>query len=169
MAIKVLISLPKEFLEDVDRLAAKERRTRSGLIREALRAYARAQTGKKVGEAPARYTVKKTGSKRREAYPTIEMVKFTGGSSAVIRGTRVPVHVLIGYLQMGETPEKIARVIPHITVPQVYGAIHYYLNHRAEIDREREEHASWRALSAEFAAWELASDEALLKFEKGLK
>lgn len=39
MAIKILVSLPQEFLEDIDRVAQEEHRSRSELIREALRAY----------------------------------------------------------------------------------------------------------------------------------
>ncbi len=108
----------------------------------------------------------------------------------MIRGTRVPVHILIGYLLIGETPETIVKeIIPHITLAQVSEAMHYYLIHQAEIDKEREENtedASRRLLrkrlgekkyreimgedlSTEPAAWELASDEALQNFEKGLK
>jgi len=110
--------------------------------------------------------------------------------SAVIRGTRIKVSHIVGYLQVGETPEIIANeIVPHVTLRQVYEAIHYYFAHQAEIDKEREENteeASRRMLleklgekrykeitsgklSTEFAAWELASDEALEKFEKGLK
>jgi metal-responsive CopG/Arc/MetJ family transcriptional regulator len=36
---KVLISMPEEFLERIDTLAHAEQRTRSELIREALRGY----------------------------------------------------------------------------------------------------------------------------------
>lgn len=36
---RVLLSLPDEFLNKVDRVAGSEQRTRSELIREALRAY----------------------------------------------------------------------------------------------------------------------------------
>ncbi|MFA5873610.1 MAG: ribbon-helix-helix protein, CopG family [Anaerolineales bacterium] len=39
MANKILVSLPEKFLEDVDRVAVQEHRSRSELIREALRAY----------------------------------------------------------------------------------------------------------------------------------
>jgi len=38
---KVLISMPDEFLDKIDNLAASEQRTRSELIREALRGYMR--------------------------------------------------------------------------------------------------------------------------------
>jgi len=39
MANKILVSLPEKFLEEVDSVAAAEHRSRSELIREALRAY----------------------------------------------------------------------------------------------------------------------------------
>ena len=38
---KVLISLPDKFLDQIDRTAENEQRTRSELIREALRSYMR--------------------------------------------------------------------------------------------------------------------------------
>jgi uncharacterized protein (DUF433 family) len=140
MTNKVLISLPKEFLEDVDRVAENEHRSRSELIREALRAYLETRQERKVGEQAARYKVRASKPKSERLFPNIEVVNFTGGSSAVIRGTRVPVHILIGYLLTGETPETIAaEIIPHITLPQVYEAMHYYLIHQAEIDKERKE------------------------------
>jgi predicted RNase H-like HicB family nuclease/uncharacterized protein (DUF433 family) len=145
---------------------------------------------KKVGEQPVNYVVEENKSNLDWSFPNIEKVQSTGGASAVIRGTRIYVRILIGYLLIGETPEKIVEeIIPHITLPQVYEAIRYYFVHRAEIDKEREENteeASRRMLlerlgekkyreitggklSAEFAAWELASDETLENFEKGLK
>jgi uncharacterized protein (DUF433 family) len=140
VANKILVSLPEKFLEDVDRLAAEEHRSRSELIREALRAYLEARQSKKVGEQSASYTVGRSSAKSEKSFPNIEVVKFTGGSSAVIRGTRVPVHILIGYLLIGETPETIVKqIVPHITLSQVYEAMHYYLIHQAEIDKEREE------------------------------
>jgi CopG family transcriptional regulator/antitoxin EndoAI len=39
---RVLISLPDSFLEEIDQIADEEHRTRSELIREALRNYIRA-------------------------------------------------------------------------------------------------------------------------------
>lgn len=140
MANKILVSLPEKFLEDVDRVAAAEHRSRSELIREALRAYLETRQSKKMSEGSASYTVSTSKAKTEKSFPNIEVVKFTGGMSAVIRGTRVPVHILIGYLLIGETPETITKeIIPHITLPQVYEAMHYYLIHQAEIDKEREE------------------------------
>ena len=140
MANRILVSFPEKFLEEVDRVAAEEHRSRSELIREALWSYMEIRKGKKVGERSVAYKVKKSKPKAKKSFPNIEVVKFTGGMSAVIRGTRIPVHILIGYLQIGETPETIANeIIPHITVVQVYEAMHYYFVHKAEIDKERAE------------------------------
>lgn len=41
---KVLISMPDEFLERIDSLANSEQRTRSELVREALRGYIKRNT-----------------------------------------------------------------------------------------------------------------------------
>jgi len=141
MANKILVSLPEKFLEDVDRVAAEEHRSRSELIREALRAYLEVRQNKKVGEPPASYTVDDTKVvDDAKAFPNIEIVNSTGGSSAVIRGTRIHVHILIGLLLVGETPDLIVEeIIPHITLSQVYEAMRYYFVHRSEIDKEREE------------------------------
>ncbi len=47
---KVLISMKEEFLEEIDVLAEQEHRSRSELIREALRVYMRAR--QKAGADP---------------------------------------------------------------------------------------------------------------------
>jgi len=139
MANKILVSLPEKFLQEVDSVAADEHRSRSELIREALRVYLEVKK-RKVGEQSAGYKVRKPKSKAKKLFPNIEIVKSTGGSSAVIRGTRIYVRILVGYLLIGETPETIVEeIIPHITLPQVYEAMQYYFVHRAEIDKEREE------------------------------
>ncbi len=39
MATKVMVSFPEEFLAEVDRIAREEHRTRSELLREAMRLY----------------------------------------------------------------------------------------------------------------------------------
>lgn len=38
---RILVSMPDEFLKSVDKLADDEKRTRSELVREALRSYIR--------------------------------------------------------------------------------------------------------------------------------
>lgn len=73
-------------------------------------------------------------------FPYIERVKFTGGESAVIRGTRVNVSHIVGYIKMGETPQTIVeQVLPHLKLEQVLDAVRYYEYHKEEIDEERRE------------------------------
>ena len=48
MTVTVMVSLPEEFLEEVDRVAQEEHRTRSEMLREALRLYVR--LGRKHGQ-----------------------------------------------------------------------------------------------------------------------
>ncbi len=48
MSTKILVSLPQEFLDEVDQMAAEEHRSRSELIREALRAYLEARQARKL-------------------------------------------------------------------------------------------------------------------------
>jgi CopG family transcriptional regulator / antitoxin EndoAI len=48
MTTKVLVSLPEEFLDLVDKVAVEEHRSRSELIREALRAYLETRQVKKM-------------------------------------------------------------------------------------------------------------------------
>jgi metal-responsive CopG/Arc/MetJ family transcriptional regulator len=53
MTTRVMISFPDEFLEAVDTLAEAEQRSRSELVREALRRYMEARTGRvRPGDRP---------------------------------------------------------------------------------------------------------------------
>ena len=62
-----------------------------------------------------------------------------------IAGTRVGLSSIVAGFREGESPDKIAKEFPTVTVAQVYGAIAYYLENRklvddflAEVDREFE-------------------------------
>ena len=53
MAIKVMVSLPEEFLAEIDRVAQDEHRSRSELLREAMRLYIDFRRGRqKPGDRP---------------------------------------------------------------------------------------------------------------------
>ena len=53
MATKVMVSLPPEFLSEVDRIARAEHRSRSELFREAMRLYmGQLQKAKRPREEP---------------------------------------------------------------------------------------------------------------------
>jgi metal-responsive CopG/Arc/MetJ family transcriptional regulator len=47
MSTKVMVSFPEEFLSQVDRIAREEHRTRSELLREAVRLYIQMRGGER--------------------------------------------------------------------------------------------------------------------------
>jgi metal-responsive CopG/Arc/MetJ family transcriptional regulator len=53
MAAKVMVSFPEEFLAEVDRIAEEEHRSRSELLREAMRLYIEMRRGhRRPGDDP---------------------------------------------------------------------------------------------------------------------
>jgi uncharacterized protein (DUF433 family) len=70
----------------------------------------------------------------------VELVQTTSGLRAMVKGTRIPVSIIVGYLQAGETPEMLASIVmPHVSLAAIYDALSYYYDHREEIDNERAE------------------------------
>ena len=73
------------------------------------------------------------GSRYTESVMASEYVELRGRGYYVI-GTRISLaSVIYGYLN-GESRETIQSNFDSLTLEQVYGAIAYYLGHRAEID-----------------------------------
>jgi uncharacterized protein (DUF433 family) len=71
----------------------------------------------------------------RHAY--IEVVEKPTGSQALLKGTRIPVSIIIGYLRLGETPESlVGRILPQLTLAQVYDALSCFHDHRDDIEQE---------------------------------
>ncbi|MGO8930925.1 MAG: DUF433 domain-containing protein [Limisphaerales bacterium] len=69
------------------------------------------------------------------AYRYIARQPGVRSGNAIIEGTRIGVHDVIGLLQNGETVESIVtRCFPNITRAQVYECLAYYEDHRGEID-----------------------------------
>ena len=53
MTAKVMVSFPEEFLAEVDRIAGEEHRSRSELLREAMRLYIQMRRGyRRPGDNP---------------------------------------------------------------------------------------------------------------------
>ena len=69
------------------------------------------------------------------AYRYITRQPGVRSGHAIIEGTRIGVHDVIGLLQNGETVDSIVtRCFPNITRAQVYECLAYYEDHRGEID-----------------------------------
>jgi uncharacterized protein (DUF433 family) len=56
------------------------------------------------------------------------------GGEPVIAGTRTSVRAVAGYWNHGVVAEHIPLHLSHLSVAQVFAALHYYLSHRKEID-----------------------------------
>ena len=57
------------------------------------------------------------------------------GGRAIIQGTRIGVHDVIGLLQNGESVDTVTtRCFPEVTRAQAYECLAYYEDHRGEID-----------------------------------
>jgi uncharacterized protein (DUF433 family) len=69
------------------------------------------------------------------AYRYIVRLPAVRGGEAIIEGTRVGVHDVIGLLNSGETVDSVVgRCFPDITRAQVYECLAYYEDHRGAID-----------------------------------
>ena len=69
------------------------------------------------------------------AYRYIARLPGVRSGNAIIEGTRIGVHDVIGLLQNGETVESIVtRCFPNTTRAQVHECLAYYEDHRGEID-----------------------------------
>ena len=61
---------------------------------------------------------------------------FAGGSPVIV-GTKFPVRSVVGYiLKMGMTPEELVREFPYLTLSQIYGALSFYYDHKAQVDQD---------------------------------
>ena len=71
----------------------------------------------------------------KETYRYITATPGVRSGNAIIEGTRIGVHDVIGLLQNGETVDSIVvNCFPELTKAQVYECLAYYEDHRGEID-----------------------------------
>ncbi len=72
--------------------------------------------------------------------PYAHIVHHSGicGGRATIRGTRIAVQNVAFRHRCGESVDEILEAWPHLTPGQVYDALAYYYDHKAEIDKEVE-------------------------------
>jgi len=70
-----------------------------------------------------------------EQYRYITHTPGIRGGNAIVEGTRIGVHDVIGLLQNGETVDTITvACLPDLTKAQIYECLAYYEDHRGEID-----------------------------------
>ncbi|MEW5869168.1 MAG: DUF433 domain-containing protein [Chloroflexota bacterium] len=117
------IHLPKSLYDLVSQQAAKRQQTPDGFVQELLSEHL------------------------MPSHPYVETVESRSGPRAVIKGTRVGVEIVIGYIQAGYAPQEIVdAVLPQLSLAQVYDALSYYEDHRIVIDQALKENSIevWR-------------------------
>ncbi len=73
-------------------------------------------------------------SQVNQSYRYLTRIPGVCSGCAIIEGTRIGVHDVIGLLVNGETVDTISRCFPEVTKAQVYECLAYYEDHRDEID-----------------------------------
>lgn len=69
-------------------------------------------------------------------HPHVTQTPGICGGRPVIRGTRIPVKVLVKYHQIGYTSTEILSGHAGLTPAQLYDALSYYYDHQAEIEAD---------------------------------
>jgi len=72
-------------------------------------------------------------------HPHITRAAGISGGEPIIRGTRITVQQVVEMVQAGQSVDDLLTAMPHLTKAQVYDALSYYHDHKAEIDRLIEE------------------------------
>jgi uncharacterized protein (DUF433 family) len=68
-------------------------------------------------------------------HPYVTWVQSILSGEPIITGTRTPVRAVVEFWKFGDAPEEIVRKLPHLRLAQVFDALGYYDDHRAEIER----------------------------------
>lgn len=75
-------------------------------------------------------------SRVRTEHPHIIRVEGVCGGRPIVAGTRISVRTLVERTRLGDSPEQIVADYPPLTLAQVYDALSYYHEHKAEIESE---------------------------------
>lgn len=84
----------------------------------------------------------KANKVHRTEYPHIVKVEGVCGGEAIIEGTRIAVwHVVEYYYKVGMSVEEFLADWDYLNPAAVFGALAYYHDHKAEIDKARKENS----------------------------
>lgn len=98
------------------------------------------QVSQKGGRSPDELAEEVLAQHLLPHHPYIEVYQSRTGHRPIVKGTRVGVSTVVGYVRMGYDAETIANeLLPHLTPAQVHDALSYYYDHRHEIDQELSE------------------------------
>jgi uncharacterized protein (DUF433 family) len=70
-----------------------------------------------------------------QKHPYIERREGVVGGEPIIASTRVAVRLIAGWHRMGKSADEIVAMYPHLNHAQVFDALSYYYDHKAEIEQ----------------------------------
>jgi uncharacterized protein (DUF433 family) len=73
-----------------------------------------------------------------------EYLDFLDPLDIRIKGSRVGLDDVVYAFRQGATPDEIAARYPSLTLEQIFGALTYYLRHRAKVDDYVTQLDAWR-------------------------
>ena len=80
--------------------------------------------------SPDQFAEEVLASQLLPQHPHVEVISSRSGPRPVVRGTRVGVDVVVGYLRAGHTPEQLAsELLPQLSLAQIYDALSYFYDH----------------------------------------
>lgn len=77
-----------------------------------------------------------TGECGEVIHPYVQRRPDVQGGRPVIKGSRFPVSSIVQNHRRGLSVDEILRDFPHLAPAEVYDALSFYYDHRAEIDTE---------------------------------
>jgi uncharacterized protein (DUF433 family) len=80
------------------------------------------------------YNREKPMETKSTEYRYINRIAGVRGGNAVVEGTRIGVHDVIGLIVNGASVDDVVRSFPEMKRSQVYECLAYYEDHRGEID-----------------------------------
>src|SRR5580658_530112 len=83
-------------------------------------------------------------------YPHITTDSRILSGVPIVEGTRTPVRSIAGYFNMGMSVDEIMLALPYLSFSQVFSALTYYFDHKAEIDSniaENNDVDRWEAMA----------------------
>lgn len=98
-------------------------------------------------------------------------------TNVYIRGSRISLENIVLRWKRGDTPEKLHRSFPTVSLAAIYGTIAYYLSHQEDMDRflaelqafYKAQRARVEAADPEWYAWMRAKMAAISAREGGLE
>jgi uncharacterized protein (DUF433 family) len=75
------------------------------------------------------------------AHPFVSEVTGVNGGYPVIRGSRIPVRVIVQFMRQGQDIDQLVEMYPYIGRERLQGALDYYAAHPARVDEDIERNA----------------------------